>query len=89
MKVALLTSLPACCCRYGEDGLKGAGQGMGAQGMGGMGDFSSPFDLFDQFFGGGGRSPFGGGGGRSRAQPGEDERYDLQLTFLEAVFGTK
>lgn len=72
--------------RYGEAGLKGGMGGMGG-GMGGMGDFSSPFDIFESFFQGQG---FGGMGarGRNRPQPGEDERYDLQLDFLEAVFGT-
>jgi DnaJ-class molecular chaperone len=35
--------------QYGEDGLK--------EGMGGGGDFHNPFDIFEQFFGGG---SFGG-----------------------------
>jgi DnaJ-class molecular chaperone len=51
-------------------------------------DFTNPFDLFETFFGGG----MGGGGGqraRSRPQQGDDERYDLSLSFLEAVFGTE
>lgn len=73
--------------RYGEAGLKGMG-GMGGPGAGGPGDFTNPFDLFETFFGGG----MGGGGGagarsRSRPQQGEDERFDLSLSFLEAVFG--
>ena len=57
-------------------------------GMGGMDGFSSPFDIFESFFQGQG---FGGMGARSRNRPmpGEDERYDLQLDFLEAVFGTR
>lgn len=66
----------------------GGGAGGGAPGM----DFNNPFDIFEQFFGGG--SPFGGFGGggrgqqRSRAAAGEDQRYDLQLDFLDAIFGT-
>jgi len=72
--------------KYGEAGLKGMG-GMGGGGAG-PGDFTNPFDLFETFFGGG----MGGGGGqraRSRPQQGDDERYDLSLSFLEAVFGTE
>eukprot|EP00268_Persea_americana_P005822 TRINITY_DN12005_c0_g5_i1.p1 TRINITY_DN12005_c0_g5~~TRINITY_DN12005_c0_g5_i1.p1 ORF type:complete len:448 (+),score=77.23 TRINITY_DN12005_c0_g5_i1:306-1649(+) len=65
---------------YGEAGLKGAGMGMG--------DFSSPFDLFESLFEGMG----GMGGGRSaRNRPiqGEDEGYNLVLNFKEAVFGVE
>ncbi len=40
-------------------------------------------------FGGGFGSGFGGAGGRSRAQQGEDEKYELKLDFLDAVFGAK
>ncbi|GAX84813.1 hypothetical protein CEUSTIGMA_g12234.t1 [Chlamydomonas eustigma] len=72
--------------RYGEAGLKGGMGGFG--GAGGASDFSNPFDLFEQFFG----SSMGGGFGRSgstrsRAVAGEDERFDLQLDFMEAIFG--
>ena len=69
---------------------------------GGAGGFSGgdPFDIFSQVFGGGGgggSSIFdqlfgGGGGGGGRRQgpiPGDDLRYDLELTFEEAVFGCK
>lgn len=60
--------------RYGEDGLKGMG---GFGGAGGPGvEFNNPFDLFEQFFGGGGGGMGGGAGGRARSRvvPGEDER---------------
>jgi len=74
--------------RYGEAGLK---QGMG---MGGASDFNNPFDIFEQFFGGGGGGGGFGGGGfggggrqRSRAQAGEDRRHDLSISFKDAVFG--
>jgi molecular chaperone DnaJ len=39
-------------------------------------------DIFESFFGGGGRS-------RQRVQRGQDLRYDLRLTLEEAVFGTE
>lgn len=48
-----------------------------------FGDFSS---IFDTFFGGG----MGGrGGGRSRANRGQDLRYDMHISFEEAVYGIK
>lgn len=59
---------------YGHEGLRG---------MGGM-DFSSGFpfdDIFDQFFGGTRR------GGRGGPRRGHDLRYDLTITFEEAVHG--
>ncbi|KAJ8765605.1 hypothetical protein K2173_014727 [Erythroxylum novogranatense] len=67
--------------KYGEAGLKG---GMG------MGDFSNPFDLFESLFegmGGMGGMGMGGRASRSRAVDGQDEYYNLILTFKEAVFG--
>ncbi|KAJ8769514.1 hypothetical protein K2173_005117 [Erythroxylum novogranatense] len=69
--------------RYGEAGVKG-GMGMGT------GDFSSPFDLFESLFegmGGMGGMGMGGRTSRSRAVDGQDEYYNLILTFKEAVFG--
>lgn len=80
--------------RFGEDGLRGGG--MGAGGFGGMGsDFTNPMDIFESFFGGmgGGMGGFGGGmgggGARARNRPinGDDQRHNLKLDFLEAVFG--
>jgi molecular chaperone DnaJ len=44
--------------------------------------FDSAFDLFDMFFGGGGRRR-----GRSGPQRGDDLRMNIELTFEEAVFG--
>ncbi|XP_042494674.1 chaperone protein dnaJ A7A, chloroplastic-like isoform X2 [Macadamia integrifolia] len=73
--------------KYGEAGLKGAGMGMG--------DFSSPFDLFESLFEGmGGMGSMGGmgmGGRGSRRRPvdGDDQIYNLVLNFKEAVFGVE
>ncbi|KAJ6740863.1 hypothetical protein OIU79_000889 [Salix purpurea] len=68
--------------RYGEAGLKGAGMGMG--------DFSNPFDLFESLFEGmGGMGGMGGRASRNRAVDGQDEYYNLVLTFKEAVFGVE
>ena len=66
--------------RFGHEGLQGR-SGPGA-GFGSVDDIFSQFgDLFGDIFGfGGGRRP----GGPSR---GADLRYDLELTFEEAVFG--
>lgn len=68
--------------KYGEAGLKG---GMGGFGGASPMDFTNPFELFESFFGGN----FGGNADRSRTRPmaGEDQRYELQLEFLDAVFG--
>jgi molecular chaperone DnaJ len=54
--------------------------------------FSNPFDLFESFFGGGMGGGMGGAAGgragaRNRPTQGDDERYDLQIAFLDAVFG--
>ncbi len=43
------------CNRYGEAGLKGGMGGMGGQGGEAYG---SPFDIFEQFFGGQGTASF-------------------------------
>ncbi len=66
----------------------------GGGGFGGGAGGFDPFDIFAQAFGGGDGggifdSFFGGGGGGNRNRPskGADLRYDLELTFDEAVFG--
>src|SRR5262245_53906783 len=64
-----------------------AGGGFGA------GGFHDPFEIFREVFGGGGGSIFEelfGGGGRSNTggpQRGADLRYDMQISFEEAVLG--
>lgn len=72
--------------RYGEAGL-GGGPGPEDIFGGGLGD------LFDVFFGGGGRNagPFGGGARRGPAGPprGQDMEVVADLTFEQAVFGAQ
>ena len=66
---------------YGHDGLKNSGY----QGPGNFEDIFSSFgDLFGDLFG------MGGGRGRARRGgpvPGNDLRYDMSITFMEAVHG--
>ncbi len=67
---------------YGHDGLKNSGY----SGPGNAEDIFSSFgDIFGDLFG-------FGGGGRSRARrdgpiPGNDLRYDVEISFMEAVHG--
>ncbi|HKJ85405.1 MAG TPA: molecular chaperone DnaJ [Spirochaetia bacterium] len=78
--------------QFGFAGVEGMGAGGGAQ------DFSHAFHdfedifgdfggIFEQFFGGGGRRR--GGSRRENVQRGSDLRYDLEISFIDAVFGTK
>jgi molecular chaperone DnaJ len=66
---------------FGRSGAA-AGGGVGPD-VFNFGDFG---DIFDVFFGGGGRSSRRRGR-RSRIRPGEDLRVPLELTFEEAAFG--
>ena len=66
---------------FGRAGVSGAG---GDPGFGGAG-FAGFGDIFDAFFGGG----TGGAARRARAQSGSDLRYDLRISFIEAVLGTE
>ncbi|HOX11757.1 MAG TPA: molecular chaperone DnaJ [Spirochaetia bacterium] len=79
--------------QFGFAGVEGMGGGAGGQhdfssvfrdfeDIFGFGDFSN---IFDSFFGGG---RAGGARGRSGVGKGQDLRYDLELTFEQAVFGT-
>jgi molecular chaperone DnaJ len=70
--------------RYGHAGLQGAsGQpGFNPEAFADFGDILGDFFGFGDLFGGG-----RGGQRRNRAQRGEDVRYDLELSFEEAVFG--
>jgi molecular chaperone DnaJ len=68
--------------RFGHAGLQGGGGGGGFS-QDPSADFS---DILGDLFGFG--DLFGGGGRRrSRAQKGEDVRYDLEIAFEDAVFG--
>lgn len=69
---------------FGRAGLGGAGGAGGAPGFGtaGFGGFS---DIFDAFFGG----AAAGGTRHARPTTGSDLRYDLRITFEEAVLGTE
>ena len=60
-------------------------QGVSGQGFQDVGDIFSSFgSIFEEFFG-----FAGGGGGRGRARRGADLRYDLNITFEEAVRGVE
>ena len=78
--------------QFGFAGVEGMGGGPGA------GGFTSAFRDFEDLFGDFGGifdSVFGGsggrrrGGGRESVQRGSDLRYDLEIEFKEAAFGTK
>ena len=70
--------------RYDTFGKAGADAGgSGGAGFEGFGGFS---DIFDAFFGGGAGAA---SARRGRPQPGADLRYDLRITFEEAVNGTE
>src|ERR1043165_2168244 len=62
---------------FGRAGVGGADGGFG-QGAAGFGGFS---DIFDAFFGG----ATAGASRRARPQQGSDLRYDLRISFEEAV----
>ncbi|MEW6225659.1 MAG: molecular chaperone DnaJ [Chloroflexota bacterium] len=65
---------------FGRAGVSGAG---GDAGFGA--GFSGFSDIFDAFFGG----AMGGTARRARPTTGSDLRYDLRITFEEAVLGTE
>lgn len=73
--------------RFGHQAFEGGMGGGGAARGGHPGDFGSAFaDVFDDIFGDMmGRR--GGGGGRSRAQRGQDLRYNLRVALEEAYKG--
>ncbi len=64
----------------GQGGFGGGGFGGGFGGFGGFGD------IFGDIFGQGG---FGGGARRNGPERGADLRYDMEITFEEAAFGTE
>lgn len=74
--------------RYGHEGVKGAGQGFDNFDFSNFSGFGMDdiVDMLDSFFGGGGGS-FRGGGRRGGPEQGAHLKFDLQIEFLEAVFG--
>jgi molecular chaperone DnaJ len=76
--------------RFGHAAFDQRSGGFG--GGGGGGGFHDPFDIFREVFGGSGsifESFFGGGESRDASGPqrGSDLRYDLEISFKEAVLG--
>jgi molecular chaperone DnaJ len=69
---------------FGRAGV--GGTGAGAEGYGPFGGFQGFGDIFDAFFGG---STATGSARRTRRPAGADLRYDLELTFEEAVHGVE
>jgi molecular chaperone DnaJ len=72
--------------RFGHAGVDGGPAGGGAHGFDGFQNFEGFGDIFDAFFGGAGR-----GGRRRRGGParGADLRYNLKISFEDAVFGSE
>jgi molecular chaperone DnaJ len=69
---------------FGRAGVNGSA---GAEGYGPFGGFQGFGDIFDAFFGGGAAGQAGARRGRPPA--GSDLRYDLRLSFDEAIHGTE
>jgi molecular chaperone DnaJ len=70
--------------RYGHQGVQGAGHGFDNVDFSSMAGFGID-DIIDMFFGGGGAR----GGRRTGPETGANLKYDLQIDFLEAVFGVE
>ena len=74
--------------QFGHAAFEQGGAGFGGFGGGGF-DFG---DIFGDIFGGGGFGGFGGFGGSSRrsyVEPGDDLRYNLEITLEEAAKGVE
>jgi len=79
---------PQTRARYDQFGEAGVGGGAGGPGAGGPGGFSGGFPGgFQGGFGGGMGGPGGGGARRRGPRQGDDLRFDLTISFSEAVFG--
>ena len=74
--------------QFGHEDPTMGGGGYGGYSYGGGGGFE---DIFETIFGGGGFGGFGGGSARQNNAPvrGDDLRYNLTISFEEAVFGCK
>jgi molecular chaperone DnaJ len=74
--------------RFGHAAFENGGGGFGGRGGAHPGDFGSAFaDVFEDLFGDMMGRRGGGPGGRSRAQRGQDLRYNLRVTLEEAYQG--
>ena len=73
--------------RYDQFGEAGLGGGGGVPDMGDMGGFADLFETFFSGFGGGGASQGGGGPRRRGPRQGDDLRFDLTISFSEAIAG--
>ncbi len=71
--------------QYGHDGLRSGGYETNWDGM--QQGFPDLNDLFSSFFGG--DFGFSGQGGRRGPYQGDDLRFDIELDFMDAVFGVK
>lgn len=71
--------------QFGHAGVQNGG-GPGFSGFGFEGGFGSVADIFEEFFGG---SFSGGRRRRQGPRRGQDLRYDLSISFEEAVFGVE
>lgn len=70
--------------RYGHAGVQGAAAGYND--MGGFGDLGS---IFEELFGGFGRTAGGGAANRRQPRRGADLRADIRISFEEAAFGAE
>lgn len=70
---------------FGQGGFGGFGGFGQGGGFGGSGNFGGFEDIFDSFFGGGGRSRQAQNG----PQRGSDLRFDVTISFKQAVLGTE
>ena len=83
-----MLSDPQTRARYDQFGEAGLGGAAGMPDMGDMGGFADLFETFFSGFGGGGMGGPGGGGARRRGpRQGDDLRFDLTVSFSDAVFG--
>ena len=79
---------PQTRSRYDQFGEAGLGGAAGMPDMGDMGGFADLFETFFSGFGGGGMGGPGAGGARRRGpRQGDDLRFDLTISFSEAMFG--
>ncbi|PZM78127.1 MAG: molecular chaperone DnaJ [Candidatus Melainabacteria bacterium] len=74
--------------RYGHEGVKGAGQGFDNFDFSNFSGFGMDdiVDMLDSFFGGGGGMR---GGRRGGPEQGAHLKFDMEIEFLDAVFGTE